>query len=77
MPKKACCQCVAKRSCCNPTLYENFITLYGNTMITAAPVDPNDILVLRVNRPGVQRNPRIVYNPPVSGTDPCGGCCDQ
>ena len=46
-------------------------------MITAAPVDPNDILVLRVNRPGVQRNPRIVYNPPVSGTDPCGGCCDQ
>jgi hypothetical protein len=75
MPKKACCQCVAKRSCCNPTLYENFITLYGNTMLTASPVHPTDILVLRMNRPGVQRSPRILYKPPVSGTDPCECDC--
>ena len=75
MPKKACCQCVAKRSCCNPTLYENFITLYGNTMLTASPVHPTDILILRMNRPGVQRNPVTVYDPPVSGTDPCQCDC--
>jgi hypothetical protein len=75
MPKKACCQCVAKRSCCNPTLYENFITLYGNTMLTASPVHPTDILVLRMNRPGVQRSPRILFKPPSRGQDPCQCDC--
>jgi hypothetical protein len=44
-------------------------------MLTASPVHPTDILVLRMNRPGVQRNPATIYDPPVSGTTPCECDC--
>ena len=74
MPKKACCNCVAKKSCCNSILYENFITLYGNTMMTSAPVNPQDILILRMNRPGNQSSPAWIYHPDAFG-NACIPCC--
>jgi len=65
MPKKACC---CKPTCCDPIFYSNFIILAGETMDDAAPVDPDDVVILTMNRPGGgNRAPQTIY-----GTCPNG-----
>lgn len=76
MPKKACC---CRPNCCNPIFFEEFITLFGNTMQTAVPVNPADLLVLRMNRPGNQSVPRLVKSRSHDGDQSCfyGGDCSN
>lgn len=46
-------------------------------MATTAPVDPADILVLRLNRPSIGNYNTTSYSPPRnSGPNVCG-CCDE
>lgn len=72
MPKKSCCCAIKTKSCCRPELYENFITLFGTTMVTAAPVNPLDILVLRLNRPSVTTGGKWIFHPRTWTS--CGSC---
>ena len=74
MPKKSCCCGAPSRSCCNPELFNEFITLIGGTMLTANPVNINDLILLTVKRPGVQKNPTIIAAA-AQNTDGCGNGC--
>lgn len=67
MPKKACC-C---KSCCDSIFYTNFIILAGETLDDAAPVDPDDIIVLTMNRPGAGAGSPTTIFPNCSGNNNC------
>lgn len=74
MPKKACC---CKTNCCEDIFYTNFIVLAGETMDDAAPVHPNDVIVLTMNRGQGAANfpPSTVYGTCPGGTVPLSCPC--
>lgn len=73
MPRKACC-CKAN-NCCDDIFYTNFIILAGETLDDAAPVDPNDVIVLTMNRPGAGSGPASTIFPDCPSQDcTCFNC---
>lgn len=61
MPKKECC-CPGS-NCCDDIFYSNFIILAGETLDDAAPVNPNDVIILTMNRPGAGSGPATTVFP--------------
>ena len=74
MTKKSCCCGTANRSCCSPELFNEFVTLVGGTMLTANPVNINDLIILTVKRPGRQSTPKQIYSVGQNSFN-CGSDC--
>ena len=74
MTKKSCCCGTANRSCCSPELFNEFVTLVGGTMLTAYPVNVNDIMILTITRPGRQAKPAYIYSVGQNSFN-CGSDC--
>jgi len=68
MTKRSCC---CKTNCCDDIFYTNFIILAGETLDDAAPVDPNDVVVLTMNRPGAGAGAPATIYPSCSGQMNC------
>jgi hypothetical protein len=77
MTKKSCCCGTANRNCCSSFLYDEFVTLVGATMVTANPVHPDDLIVLKIKRPGLQRNPKMIYGQISTNNVNCGTGCSE
>lgn len=74
MTKKSCCCGTSNRSCCSPELFNEFVTLVGGTMLTAYPVNVNDLMVLTITRPGRQSTPTYIYSVGQNSAN-CGSDC--
>jgi hypothetical protein len=78
MPKKTCC-CVIPRDeesfCCEPFLFEDFLTLFGDDMAEHSIVSPKDWVALYVPRPGTTSKESIMTGDPGPGCNCCG--CEE
>jgi hypothetical protein len=75
MTKKSCCCGTANRSCCSPELFNEFVTLVGGTMLTANPVNINDLIILTIKRPGRQAVPTYISSEFGNVSQNCGSDC--
>ena len=74
MPKKSCCCGTPSRNCCSPELFNEFVTLVGGTMLTANPVNINDLIILTIKRPGHQKIPAYIQSVGPNSFN-CGSDC--
>jgi len=75
MISRKCC-CTTSNTCCDPILKDQFVTLFDTELDSACPVSDQDLIVLKINRPGAQSHRREISigTPPVgNGGGPGGG----
>ncbi len=79
--RKCCC---TTGTCCDPILKDQFVTLFGTELDSACPVSDQDLIVLKINRPGAQNNNREYAisaassgggGPGGGGPGECPKCC--
>jgi hypothetical protein len=83
MISRKCC-CTTSNTCCDPILKDQFVTLFDTELDSACPVSDQDLIVLKINRPGAQsygRNYSIAAassgggGPGGGGPSSCPKCC--
>jgi hypothetical protein len=62
--------------CCNPILFTDFITLYGDSMADHAEVSPEDWIALKQTRDGVEPTTYGCVMAPLVNND-CACCCNE
>ena len=74
MISRKCC-CTTSNTCCDPILKDQFVTLFDTELDSACPVSDQDLIVLKINRPGSQSKGReySIAAPTSGGGGPGGG----